>query len=385
VDEAQKTNNGETYDVAITGGGLAGLSLAVQLARKGYSVIVFEKEQYPFHKVCGEYISMESWDFLQQLGLDLPEMGVSRINKLLVSAVNGTMLKHNLDPGGFGISRYVLDHKLAMIARSAGVIIEENTKVNDIVFIGTSFTIFTSKKNYTALLACGSFGKRSNLDVKWKRKFVMINKSRLNNYVGVKYHVKTNFPSDSIALHNFYNGYCGISKIEEDKYCLCYLTKAENLAKANYSIPAMEQAILMKNPYLKKIFSESEIIYKTPLTISQISFDKKNQIEDHALMIGDAAGMITPLCGNGMSMALHASKIAAEQIDLYLQQRISRQQMEERYVLQWQKQFASRLRMGRGIQRLFGQSWLTNSFVVVAKRSPAFVKFLVSQTHGAPF
>ena len=35
-------------------------------------------------------------------------------------------------------------------------------------------------------------------------------------------------------------------------------------------------------------------------------------------MVGDAAGMITPLCGNGMSMALHASKIAATQINLFL-------------------------------------------------------------------
>jgi len=364
---------------------LAGLALSIQLARQGYSVVVFEKEQYPFHKVCGEYISMESWDFLEQLGLDLPAMGVSRINKLQVSAVNGVMLKHHLDPGGFGISRYTLDHQLAEIARSAGVIIEENTKVNDIVFNGSSFTVSTSKNNYTALIACGSFGKRSNLDVKWKRKFVMINKSRLNNYVGVKYHVKTNFPADTIALHNFYNGYCGISKIEGDKFCLCYLTKAENLSKANNSIPAMEQAILMQNPHLKKIFSESEIIYKTPLTISQISFDKKKQIEDHALMIGDAAGMITPLCGNGMSMALHASKIAAEQIDLFLQDKISRQQMEERYVLRWQKQFAGRLRMGRGIQRLFGQSWLTNSFVGIAKRSPRLVSYLVKQTHGESF
>jgi flavin-dependent dehydrogenase len=45
------------YDVAIIGGGLAGLSLSIQLAKKNYSVVLFEKEKYPFHKVCGEYIS----------------------------------------------------------------------------------------------------------------------------------------------------------------------------------------------------------------------------------------------------------------------------------------------------------------------------------------
>jgi flavin-dependent dehydrogenase len=49
-------------------------------------------------------------------------------------------------------------------------------------------------------------------------------------------------------------------------------------------------------------------------------------------LIGDAAGMIAPLCGNGMSMALHGSKIAFEQVRLFLQNKISRSQMEQNYV-----------------------------------------------------
>jgi len=44
-----------TYDLAIVGGGLAGLSFSIQMAKIGYSVILFEKEKYPFHRVCGEY------------------------------------------------------------------------------------------------------------------------------------------------------------------------------------------------------------------------------------------------------------------------------------------------------------------------------------------
>ena len=56
------------YDIAIAGGGLAGLSLAIQSAYAGFNVLLLEKEEYPFHKVCGEYISFESWDFLESLG-----------------------------------------------------------------------------------------------------------------------------------------------------------------------------------------------------------------------------------------------------------------------------------------------------------------------------
>ena len=144
---------------------------------------------------------------------------------------------------------------------------------------------------------------------------------RKQNYVGVKYHVKADLPADQIALHNFSGGYCGISKIEEGRYCLCYLTKSENLKNNRQSIPDMEEKILKKNPALRKLLDEVIVLYEEPVTIAQISFAKKTQIENHVLCIGDAAGMITPLCGNGMSMALHGSKIAAESIDGFLNNR----------------------------------------------------------------
>ena len=105
----------------------------------------------------------------------------------------------------------------------------------------------------TCTIVAACFGKRSNLDVKWAREFVRKKPGKLNNYIGVKYHVKTSGPADTIALHNFKNGYCGISKVEDDRYCLCYLTTAQNL-KNNNSIMEMEQNILYKNPFLKQAF-----------------------------------------------------------------------------------------------------------------------------------
>jgi len=93
---------------------LAGLALSIQLSQLGYKVVLLEKEQYPFHKVCGEYISMESWDFLLGLGLALETMDISHIKRLQVSAVNGKLLEHDLSPGGFGISRYILMIRFAV-------------------------------------------------------------------------------------------------------------------------------------------------------------------------------------------------------------------------------------------------------------------------------
>src|ERR1700726_3628235 len=87
------------FDVAIIGGGLAGLSLSIQLAKAGYSVAVFEKEEYPFHKVCGEYVSFENWNFLEELGLPLSDWHLPLIKHLLVSAPNGHYIECNLPLG----------------------------------------------------------------------------------------------------------------------------------------------------------------------------------------------------------------------------------------------------------------------------------------------
>lgn len=377
--------NAEVYDIAVIGGGLAGLSLAIQSVRAGYKVILFEKEQYPFHKVCGEYISLESWDFLEDLGVPLSQMDLPVIRRLIVSSPNGTKTEQVLPLGGFGISRYKLDSMLANIASVAGVKLMQNTKVDNVVFDNELFTVQFAGKSIKAKIAAGAFGKRSNLDIKWNRKFAQKKDNKLNNYIGVKYHIKIDWTDDLIALHNFKDGYCGISRIEEGLSCLCYLTTARNLKESGNSIAAMEENILQANPHLNNIFATAKRNRVEPVTISQISFDKKEQVNNHILFVGDAAGMITPLCGNGMSMALLGSKIAFINIDLFLKKEIGRPAMELSYSRAWKKRFGNRLKAGRMIQAVFGKKWITNIFIFCAKPFPKFIKFLIRQTHGQPF
>jgi flavin-dependent dehydrogenase len=372
-------------DIAIIGGGLAGLSLAILAADAGYNVVLFEKEEYPFHKVCGEYISFESYDFLDRLGLPLHTWNLPVIKKLLVTDVTGKAYNFPLDLGGFGISRYKIDNALYQLTIKKGVQVFTNTKVNNVLFENDAHVIQTNKRTVLAKVVAGSFGKRSNLDVKWKRGFTEQKTNKLNNYIGVKYHVHSKYSKDEIALHNFQNGYCGISAIEDDKYCLCYLTNAKNLSSNNNSIQQMQENVLYKNPALKKIFTKSELLYDAPLTISQISFDKKAQTENHVLMLGDAAGMITPLCGNGMSMAMHSALLAFQQIDLFLQQKNSRTAMEITYGTNWKENFSSRLAAGRMVQRFMGNNFSTTLFLKLMKAIPMLSKQIIKSTHGKRF
>jgi len=378
-------NSSNTYDVVIIGGGIAGLSLAILLGRQHYKVLVLEKESYPKHKVCGEYVSMESKPFLESLGLAIDDMQLPVINKLQVTDTRGNEVNADLPQGGFGISRYKLDAALAELAQQAGATLLTKTKAEDVQWENGSFTVKAKSETYAARVVCGTWGKRSNIDVKWQRPFIKEQNRMLNNYIAVKYHINYPWPDDLIGLHNFKNGYCGISKIEDGRTCLCYITTATNLQKSGNDIKRLEEETVKQNLWLKKIFSEAEFLYELPLVISQISFEKKEQVEEHVLLLGDAAGSITPLCGNGMSMALRAAKISGGLIDEFLKDTISRETMEKTYITQWSTVFSKRLSMGRFIQSNFGKDRVTSAFLRVANALHFVKRALIKGTSGKVF
>jgi flavin-dependent dehydrogenase len=373
-----------TYKISIIGGGLAGLTLAIQMADAGYSCVLFEKNAYPFHKVCGEYISMESWNFIERLGLKLSEINLPQIRRLQVSSPSGRLLKHQLDLGGFGISRYLLDSKLAELAISKGVILMEGCRINDVKFNGNQFTIESAKGIFSSEICVGAWGKKSNLDTRLNRKFTKQDKSA-KNYVGIKYHVKLDFPDDLIELHNFKDGYCGISKIEDEKFCLCYLTESENLKRYNGDIKKMENKVLMNNPFLKKYLNEAQFLFQEPLAISQIGIGYKNAVEQHILMLGDTAGNIAPLSGNGMSMAMRSSFNLNCFLAEYFNNRISRKELENRYEKFWKTQFKTRVEFSGFLQKLLKNTVLSNLAISVLKVLPFMRKIVVRSTHGKPF
>lgn len=371
-------------DVIIIGGGLAGLFNAILLNRAGLDVTVVERKTYPFNRVCGEYISNEVIPFLEALNIDVQHLGASTINRLEVTAVFGVKLKQQLDLGGFGISRYRFDNFLYEKAKSAGVIFMLQTRVEDVNFTGDHFEVDVPNQVLTAPLVIGSFGKRSNLDQKLKRNFFY----RRSPYLAVKFHLRVNFPDDLIQLNNYHNGYCGISKIEADRHCMCYLAHRDDLRKYG-SLPALEEYVIKKNPYLKEVFESAEFLFDRPEVINEISFEKKQPLEGHILMSGDTAGMIAPLCGNGMTMAIHSAKLLSQIIiNNYTRNSFTpakRTIIEQEYQIAWEKQFAQRLWTGRQLQRMFGNNTTTALMLNTLNAISPLTRYLMGKTHGKPF
>jgi len=369
------------FDVIIVGGGLAGLTNAIGLAQAGLQVLLIERKTYPFHRVCGEYISNETLPFLHSLGIWPHAWGASSIDHLQITAPDGTALEMPLDMGGFGISRYLLDEKLYQLALQTGVTGITGKYVEDVVFDNEIFTVTLSDQTrFRSKYVIGAYGKRAKLDKQLNREFI----SRRSPHVGVKYHIRTDFPKTWIALHNFKDGYCGLSAIEEDKYNLCYLTTRQNVKNAG-SIEAMETEIMYQNPYLRAIRDNCDFLFDKPEVINEISFAPKTAVENHILMSGDTAGLITPLCGNGMAMAIHSAKILSSYLIKAHTEHWPRQRLEEMYATQWKQTFARRLWVGRNLQSLFGGERLTAAAVRLLRSFRPAARYIVTKTHGKPF
>ncbi|MBA3829837.1 MAG: NAD(P)/FAD-dependent oxidoreductase [Taibaiella sp.] len=382
LQDDQSSVKASHYNVIIIGGGLAGLICAINLSAS-YKVLLIEKHTYPFHKVCGEYISNEVLPYLISLGFDPYAHGAVNINKLRVSTPSGRNFYAPLDLGGFGISRYTIDNELAKLAAQKGCEVMTGTRVNDVQFGSDIFIVKTNKDGiYTAPLVIGSYGKRDALDKRLDRGFI----NKRTRYMGVKYHVRMDYPVDEIGLDNFEGGYCGMSKIEGNDYNICYLYKRQ---KVNFrSIKELEEKVLYKNPHLKKILTEATYVREAPEVINEICFSPKTLVEDHILMCGDTAGLITPLCGNGMSMAIGAAKILSalilktsieENKPLNKQERAA---LESNYIKQWKQMYGSRLVWGRVIQVFFGNKMITEIFTRSVHAIRPLRNWLIRRTHG---
>jgi flavin-dependent dehydrogenase len=368
------------FDVLIIGGGLAGLCNAIHLSKFGAKVLLIEKNEYPKHKVCGEYISNEVLPYLQYLDIDPFRFGAVKIDTFQLSTTTNKLISAKLPLGGFGISRYQLDYVLSEKAKKNNVLIIQDTVI-DVDFKEDVFSVKTKNKlKFTSKICIGSYGKRSSLDVKLKRGFI----KKRSPYLGVKFHVKGSFSENLVALHNFKGGYCGISKVENNTINVCYITNFLSFQKYK-NINDFEKNVILKNQFLKEIFENSTSVFEQPLSISQISFETKNPIENHMMMCGDAAGMIHPLCGNGMSMAIQSAQIASKLILNYLKgSKTNRDTLEKRYIMQWNAQFKWRLKVGHFIAMLFRNDKVASILLQFLKRLPFLLPVIIKQTHGKP-
>lgn len=367
----------KTYDIIIAGGGLSGLTASLVLG-KSFHTLLIDPDAYPRHKLCGEYLSNEVIDVLLQLGVSFEDLGAVSIDKLEYT-FNHKKLSSTLPLGGKGVSRHALDHQLFQLlqAQKKSTVVQD--KVTQVEQINEGFQVNCGDTTYTCKQFIMATGKRSLLDKKLSRSFI----TRKSPWLAVKMHYHYEMPDDLVGLHAFHGGYAGLSKVENNKVNLCYLATYESF-KTYKDVNLFNATVLSQNKQLQHFFNNANACWDKPITISQISFDEKQPVENNIMMIGDTAGLIHPLCGNGMAMAIHSAILASQSITPFLEKKINRKQALDHYTKQWNHHFKSRLKTGRWLQTIL----LNPSYTKIAYRLlgwfPWMLPIIIKRTHGKP-
>ncbi|MBK6986752.1 MAG: hypothetical protein IPH33_00100 [Bacteroidetes bacterium] len=121
------------------------------------------------------------------------------------------------------------------------------------------------------------------------------------------------------------------------------------------------------------------------MTISGINFKTKAAVNETTFYLGDSAGMIAPVTGNGMSMALRSASVFASMADQYFSNALTKQQLIDNYARFWTKEFSGRVNLSRHFQKLSEYPFLTKMCIGLFKPFPSLANAMIKQTHGSTF
>lgn len=366
------------YDVIIVGAGLAGCSAAIQLAEQGWKVLLLEQQRYPTHKLCGEFLSVEVIANFAHLGIleTVYQAGAHPIRQALLTATSGVAFEHALPGVALGLSRYRLDLMLFERSQTMGATCYDGTIVRQISGdFAAGFGVTTNRGQFRSRMVLAAYGKRSALDTSLDRPFVR----HRSPWVAFKAHCSGLDLPGMIELHGFPGGYCGLSMIETGQVNLCWIGHESILHGTNdRTLPAA----LYQNPLLRDRLSQLTCDPTIRHRLSQISFALKGNFDGDICMIGDTAGMITPLCGDGMAMALRTAEIAVPLVGRYLEGRLSPDRFKQQYRQTWQREFQRRLQLGRLIHSGFIRPQVAQASVSLCRTFPVLGHWLIRNTRG---
>lgn len=317
-------------DIVIAGGGPAGASLAVRMAVTGHSVILIERERFPRHKLCGEFISPECLEHFRDLGVleAMLTAGGARIfetrfydqkgrNFAVPSAVLGN------GSAGLSLSRSEMDRILLDRARSAGARVLEGTRVTELLSEdGKVAALATSDDQKGRSIIKGHIfvdatGRPRSLS-RLANKALGIARSTSSGRsaaVAFKNHFyDVELPSGVCEIYAFPGGYGGLTTVESGKANLCFLVDPKSVRSFGPKPDDLLRSLLVQNSRLSEIITNA----RPTLEWHAVSINSFGRAADPTMenlfSIGDSAAFIDPFTGSGMLMAMESSALLATAI-----------------------------------------------------------------------
>jgi len=331
----------EFYDIAIVGAGPSGSTLAWYLSRNGHNVLLLEKKKFPRDKYCGDAVARGAQNILREMGvlqeIEAEKKGFYAQSGGFVSPCGNSFIGNsakelNLGTGGtvIAIKRMVMDNKIAMAAKKAGAKLTENTTVNAVKFLeneglwqvectyspGGEDEKEQTITYYARGLVCAD-GSPSSLArklglVKGEAEGVC---SRAYVKDNTLFKWKENSTVDGLIFYpkRLLPGYCAIIREAGDELNFCTYIIPGGPAK-NEDLPKLHDEIMRENPFVSKLLGPNPNIEPMKSAGLRLGGIPKS-FSHHLVIIGDAAGFIDPLTGEGIQYAMESAKFAAGVID----------------------------------------------------------------------
>jgi len=273
----------------IIGGGIAGAAAACHLARAGHAPLVIEREGEAHHKICGEFLSVETVAELRGLGIEPLALGAKAIGE--VRLIHGRRIARTRLPfDALSLSRHRLDEALLARAVSLGARVERGRGVARVADVANKNGVF---------VATGKHALRG------------VERARGGGLTGLKMYYRL-APAQAAALGNavelilFAGGYAGLQLVEDGIANLCLLTRnpADGLTGA-----------VVRAPHLQARLAGAEPLLARPMAIANLPYGMVAAPEpEHTgrFRLGDQFAMIPSFTGDGMGLALSTARWAAE-------------------------------------------------------------------------
>ena len=345
-------------EVAIIGAGPAGSTLAALLARLGVSVALIDRDTFPRDKLCGEFLSYDALPILDALGVTFAE--APTIERCRVVARHRTW-EFDLPHTARGVSRLLLDDLLFRTAVAAGA---------------TPMTNTTATELPRAQVVVGAWGRWGRFDTQLERSFV---RDRAHRNFGFKRHYRGATDASVIELHSFRRGYLGVAAVENGITNICGLVHASRLAHHKGRWDAFVDEIRAEEPALEAMYARYTPAQENFLSSEPVIFRARSAVEHGVFMVGDASGIIDPLTGNGMAMAIQSALVAAPFIVDAL--RGDRARAEDSYRQRHDEFFAKRIHWSRRAAFLLSRPALLDA-ALAGVRGPKAGTFLVRRTRA---
>jgi menaquinone-9 beta-reductase len=285
------------FDIAIAGGGPGGCSAAITAARSGMRVLLLDASTFPRHKVCGEFVSPESLHLLSRLLADHQPEFIARALELTSAEtfLDGESFVTRLSPSARSVTRYAMDAALWSAAADAGATVLQRTPVTGLGSNG-KHSIMTPSGTFTADGFINASGRWSKL-----RKHVTAGPKR----IGLKAHYFAPETQPAVRLYFFDGGYCGVQPVGNGRVNVCAMVRAD-VARDLQQVFALEPRLYARSREWKVAMPQ---VATAPLV-----FRSPDPVSGGVLHVGDAAAFIDPFVGDGISMALHSGRLAAESL-----------------------------------------------------------------------